>query len=134
MNTAEAMAATLFIVGFKKEANEIMDLFGYGQEFLRINEAALALYSAAEDSDGVKAAAAQCVLHIFLGMAARRVLRCQASLRRPRHPPRRRTVPRRPPAAARPPHARTPHAARRTPAAAAAAGLNTVLRWPRHPL
>ena len=34
MNTAEAMAATLYIVGFKEEAVNVMSLFGYGQEFL----------------------------------------------------------------------------------------------------
>ena len=37
MNTAEAMAAALFIVGFKDEAARILEPFGWGPEFLRVN-------------------------------------------------------------------------------------------------
>lgn len=46
LNTAEAMAACLFITGFKLEAHEIMAPFGYGEEFLRLNHELLEAYSA----------------------------------------------------------------------------------------
>jgi hypothetical protein len=58
MNTAEAIAATLYIVGLKDEARQLLAPFSYGEEFLRINETAFELYSAAADPAGVKAAEA----------------------------------------------------------------------------
>lgn len=45
MNTAEALAATLYIVGYKLEAQSIMYPFSYGMEFLRLNFDALEAYS-----------------------------------------------------------------------------------------
>lgn len=56
MNTAEAMAATLYIVGYKSEAEQILEPFGWGPEFLRLNNEVLELYSAATDSASVKEA------------------------------------------------------------------------------
>lgn len=45
MNTAEALAACLYICGFKQEAEMVMAPFGYGIEFLRLNYEALESYS-----------------------------------------------------------------------------------------
>eukprot|EP00037_Helgoeca_nana_P010873 m.96514 g.96514 ORF g.96514 m.96514 type:complete len:293 (-) comp20476_c0_seq1:25-903(-) len=56
MNTAEAMAATLYIAGFKEEAAQMLEHFGWGPEFLRVNMEALEMYSAATDADGVRLA------------------------------------------------------------------------------
>eukprot|EP00039_Didymoeca_costata_P016558 m.298771 g.298771 ORF g.298771 m.298771 type:complete len:289 (-) comp16411_c0_seq6:1077-1943(-) len=56
MNTAEAISATLFIAGFENESHKLLESFGWGPEFLRINEEALTAYRAAEDSAGVEAA------------------------------------------------------------------------------
>jgi pre-rRNA-processing protein TSR3 len=46
MNTAEALAATLYITGYKDLARVLLDPFGYGPEFLRLNFEALEAYSA----------------------------------------------------------------------------------------
>lgn len=56
MNTAEAMAATLYIVGYKKEADQILSPFGWGPEFIKLNHEVLEAYSNASDSASVKAA------------------------------------------------------------------------------
>ena len=53
MNTAEAMAACLYIVGFKEDALTMLESFGYGKEFLRLNYTALEVYSKCKDSDGI---------------------------------------------------------------------------------
>jgi len=45
LNTAEAMAACLYIAGFKDDAQNIMEPFGYGAEFIRLNYEALEQYS-----------------------------------------------------------------------------------------
>lgn len=44
MNTAEAIAAALYIAGFVEDAKTLMYPFSYGQEFLRLNAEALELY------------------------------------------------------------------------------------------
>ncbi len=56
MNTAEAMAACLFIAGFAQDAESVMAPFSYGKEFLRLNSEALAAYAACTSSDEVRAA------------------------------------------------------------------------------
>jgi len=53
LNTAEAIAAALYIIGEKEKAKEMLTPFNYGPEFLRINEERLEKYSQAENSDGV---------------------------------------------------------------------------------
>lgn len=53
LNTAEAMAASLYITGFKEEAQAILGPFSYGAEFLRLNETALEAYSSCSDSADV---------------------------------------------------------------------------------
>lgn len=56
LNTAEALASALVIVGAKEDAENLLEPFSYGQEFLRINAQALEAYAAAEDSYSVQAA------------------------------------------------------------------------------
>ncbi|RLN53754.1 hypothetical protein BBJ28_00002369 [Nothophytophthora sp. Chile5] len=50
LSCAEAIAATLFIVGLKQEARQIMDEFPWGAEFLKINADCLEAYAACETS------------------------------------------------------------------------------------
>ena len=45
MNTAEALAASLYIVGLKEDAVNLLYPFGYGKEFIRLNYVALEAYS-----------------------------------------------------------------------------------------
>ena len=58
LNTAEAIAACLVIVGATADAQALLEPFPYGDEFLRLNADALQLYAAAEDSDAVRRAEA----------------------------------------------------------------------------
>ena len=55
MNTAEALAACLYITGFKDEARTLLEPFSYGVEFLRLNNEALERYSACENAMAVDA-------------------------------------------------------------------------------
>jgi hypothetical protein len=45
LNTAEAVAACLYIVGLKGESQAILSSFSYGEEFIRMNHPLLELYS-----------------------------------------------------------------------------------------
>jgi pre-rRNA-processing protein TSR3 len=56
LNTAEAMAACLYIAGFKADAVTMLTSFAYGAEFFKLNEALLNKYSSCESSDEVKQA------------------------------------------------------------------------------
>ncbi|EGZ04769.1 hypothetical protein PHYSODRAFT_362612 [Phytophthora sojae] len=56
LSCAEAIAATLYIVGLKDEAVQLMDEFSWGAEFLKINADCLEAYAACEDSAQVVAA------------------------------------------------------------------------------
>lgn len=56
LSCAEAIAASLYIVGRKGEARKIMAQFTWGPEFLRLNHDLLEAYSAARDGAGVLAA------------------------------------------------------------------------------
>ncbi|POM71189.1 Hypothetical protein PHPALM_12270, partial [Phytophthora palmivora] len=53
LSCAEAIAATLYIVGLKEEAIQLMDEFSWGAEFLKINADCLEAYAACENSDEV---------------------------------------------------------------------------------
>jgi pre-rRNA-processing protein TSR3 len=50
LSTAEAIAATFYIVGFKDIANSIMSQFKWGPHFLELNHELLEAYSNAKDS------------------------------------------------------------------------------------
>jgi len=58
MNTAEALAAALVIVGLPDDADALLESFAYGAEFLRVNDEAFAAYAAAPDAAAVRAAEA----------------------------------------------------------------------------
>jgi len=59
MNTAEALAASLYIAGLKVEAAALMYPFSYGQEFLRINTGFLDLYADCESEAAVASVSLQ---------------------------------------------------------------------------
>lgn len=44
LNTAEALAASLYITGYKEDAIKIMSKFNYGPEFLKLNQDLLESY------------------------------------------------------------------------------------------
>lgn len=50
LNTAEAMAACLYITGFAEEALRILEPFSYGAEFIALNREAFAAYSSCQSS------------------------------------------------------------------------------------
>ena len=53
LSTAEALAAALYIAGFKEQAHRILSIFKWGPVFLELNRDLLEAYSRAEDSQGV---------------------------------------------------------------------------------
>lgn len=53
LSCAEAIAATLYIVGLKQEAFQVMEEFSWGMEFMKINMDCLEAYSACENSEQV---------------------------------------------------------------------------------
>eukprot|EP00904_Undaria_pinnatifida_P013798 jgi/Undpi1/9549/HiC_scaffold_27.g12005.m1 len=53
LSCAEAIAATLYIVGHQDEAVVVMDQFGWGAEFLRVNADVLETYAACADGSEV---------------------------------------------------------------------------------
>ena len=57
MNTAEAMAACLYIVGCKDDAKQILAPFSFGSEFLKLNHDALEAYAACDSAEQVAALA-----------------------------------------------------------------------------
>jgi pre-rRNA-processing protein TSR3 len=58
LSCAEAIAATLYIVGMKAEARQVLEEFSWGLEFLKINMDCLEAYAACQDSEQVVAAQA----------------------------------------------------------------------------
>ena len=53
LTTAEAIAAALYIAGFKKESEELLSIFTWGHTFLELNNDYLEKYSQAKDSEDV---------------------------------------------------------------------------------
>ena len=50
LTTAEAIAAALYIAGFKKEAEDLMSIFTWGHTFFELNGVLLDNYALARDS------------------------------------------------------------------------------------
>ncbi len=50
LTTAEALAASLYIAGFKQEATELLSIFSWGHTFIELNCELLEKYAAARDS------------------------------------------------------------------------------------
>jgi pre-rRNA-processing protein TSR3 len=50
LTTVEALAAALYIAGFKHEASNLLSIFTWGHTFLELNGAMLEKYAAAHDS------------------------------------------------------------------------------------
>lgn len=50
----EALAAALYITGYKEEAEKLLRQMKWGVTFLTLNDEPLTLYSSAKDSDDVK--------------------------------------------------------------------------------
>ena len=50
LSTSEAVAATLYITGFKDQAKDIMDTFKWGHTFIELNYELLEAYSNAKNS------------------------------------------------------------------------------------
>lgn len=53
LTTAEALAAALYIAGFKEQADELLSIFTWGHTFLEINHERLEIYAKAKDSGEV---------------------------------------------------------------------------------
>jgi pre-rRNA-processing protein TSR3 len=53
LSSAEALAATLYIAGFKEQAKALLKRFKWGQNFLLLNGNALTEYSDAQDQDQI---------------------------------------------------------------------------------
>lgn len=53
LSTAEAIAATLYITGFKDEAKAMLDIFTWGHTFLELNQNLLDTYATAKDSTDI---------------------------------------------------------------------------------
>ncbi|KAL7497704.1 hypothetical protein ACHAWX_000308 [Stephanocyclus meneghinianus] len=53
LSCAEAAAATLYICGFVDAANAVLSEFGWGKEFIRLNEELLELYRTSSGADDV---------------------------------------------------------------------------------
>lgn len=53
LSCVEAVAATMYITGFKKEARFYLDKFSWGHSFLELNEELLEIYSRCTDSQSV---------------------------------------------------------------------------------
>jgi pre-rRNA-processing protein TSR3 len=51
LSTAEALAASLILIGFRQPAGVILSLFSWGETFLSLNQEPLEKYAAAKSSE-----------------------------------------------------------------------------------
>lgn len=54
LSTAEAIAATLYITGFREHAIELLRLFKWGEQFIEVNIDRLEAYSKAKDDNEIE--------------------------------------------------------------------------------
>ncbi len=54
LSTLEALAAALYIVGFRDEAERLLSIYKWGATFLSLNRELLDAYADAKDEEGVK--------------------------------------------------------------------------------
>lgn len=55
LSTVEAIAATLYITGFKEKAKQMLDIFPWGHTFIELNQMLLDNYVTAKDSSEIVA-------------------------------------------------------------------------------
>ncbi len=53
LSTAEALAAALYIAGFRKEAEEVLSIFKWGPTFFEVNRELLEAYASAESDHDI---------------------------------------------------------------------------------
>lgn len=53
LSTVEALAASLYIAGFKEEAERLLSIFKWGHTFLELNRERLESYASAKDSAAI---------------------------------------------------------------------------------
>ena len=58
LSTLEAMAAALFILGWRQQAADILGIYTWGQRFIEVNREPLEDYAAAPDEAGIRRAQA----------------------------------------------------------------------------